>query len=61
MHDRKGTMKTTHQLHGFGQSLWLDNITRGLLTSGTLRRYIDELSVTGLTTKVGYSKLREEI
>jgi transaldolase len=33
-----------------GQSLWLDNITRDLLTSGTLRRYIDELSVTGLTS-----------
>ena len=33
-----------------GQSLWLDNITRGLLTSGTLRRYINELSVTGLTS-----------
>jgi len=54
-------MKATHQLHGLGQSLWLENITRGLLTSGTLRRYIDELSVTGLTTKVGCSKLREEI
>jgi hypothetical protein len=61
MHDRKGTMKTTHQLHGLGQSLWLDNITRGLLTSGALRRQIDELSVTGLTTKVGYSNLRKEI
>jgi hypothetical protein len=61
MHDRKGTMKATHQLHGLGQSLWLDNITCGLLTSGTLRRYIDELSVTGFTTKVGYSKMREEI
>jgi transaldolase len=33
-----------------GQSLWLDNITRGLLTSGTLRRYIQEFSVTGLTS-----------
>jgi len=33
-----------------GQSLWLDNITRGLLTSGTLRRYIQELSVTGFTS-----------
>jgi transaldolase len=54
-------MKATQRLHDLGQSLWLDNITRGLLTSGTLRRYIDELSVTGLTTKVGYSKLREEI
>src|SRR5512140_2408600 len=43
-------MKTTQQLHDLGQSLWLDNITRGLLTSGTLRRYIDEWSVTGLTS-----------
>ncbi len=43
-------MKTTQVLHEMGQSLWLDNITRGLLTSGTLRRYIEELSVTGLTS-----------
>ena len=43
-------MKPTEQLHELGQSLWLDNITRTLLTSGTLRRYIDELSVTGLTS-----------
>src|SRR6188768_2351773 len=43
-------MKPTQQLHDLGQSLWLDNITRELLTSGTLRRYIDELSVTGLTS-----------
>jgi transaldolase len=43
-------MKTTKQLHDLGQSLWLDNITRGLLTSGTLARYINELSVTGLTS-----------
>ena len=43
-------MKPTQQLHEAGQSLWLDNITRELLTSGTLRRYIDELSVTGLTS-----------
>ena len=33
-----------------GQSIWLDNITRDLLTGGTLKRYIDELSVTGLTS-----------
>jgi len=33
-----------------GQSLWLDNITRGLLTSGTLRRYRDDFSITGLTS-----------
>ena len=37
-------------LHEIGQSLWLDNITRDLLDSGTLERYIDELSVTGLTS-----------
>lgn len=43
-------MKATQQLHDLGQSLWLDNITRGLLTSGTLGRYIGELSVTGLTS-----------
>src|SRR4029450_620209 len=43
-------MKPTAQLHELGQSLWLDNITRKLLTSGTLRRYIDELSITGLTS-----------
>ena len=42
--------KATGQLHRLGQSLWLDNITRDLLTSGTLERYIDELSVTGLTS-----------
>ncbi len=43
-------MKATQQLHEMGQSLWLDNITRGLLKSGTLDRYIQELSVTGLTS-----------
>ena len=43
-------MKATQQLHEMGQSLWLDNITRGLLSSGTLHRYIQELSVTGLTS-----------
>jgi transaldolase len=43
-------VKTTKQLHDLGQSLWLDNITRELLTSGTLKRYIDEISVTGLTS-----------
>ena len=42
-------MKATQRLHDLGQSIWLDNITRDLLTSGTLKRYIDELSVTGLT------------
>ena len=43
-------MKATQLLHDAGQSLWLDNITRALLESGGLRRYIDELSVTGLTS-----------
>jgi transaldolase len=43
-------MNATQQLHDLGQSLWLDNITRDLLNSGTLQRYIDELSVTGLTS-----------
>lgn len=43
-------MKATEKLHDAGQSLWLDNITRDLLTSGTLKRYIDTLSVTGLTS-----------
>jgi transaldolase len=43
-------MKATQMLHNVGQSLWLDNITRDLLDSGTLKRYIDELSVTGLTS-----------
>jgi len=43
-------MKTTRKLHELGQSIWLDNITRDLLNDGTLRRYIDELSVTGLTS-----------
>ena len=42
-------MKATGTLHDLGQSLWLDNITRELLESGTLGRYIGELSVTGLT------------
>jgi transaldolase len=43
-------MKATQLLHDLGQSLWLDNITRDLLDSGTLQRYIDNLSVTGLTS-----------
>ncbi len=43
-------MKPTGLLHDLGQSLWLDNITRDLLSSGTLRRYIEECSVTGLTS-----------
>jgi len=43
-------MKPTRILHDLGQSLWLDNITRNLLQTGVLRRYIDEFSVTGLTS-----------
>src|SRR5262245_44190825 len=43
-------MKATQKLHELGQSLWLDNITRDLLAEGTLKHYIDELSVTGLTS-----------
>jgi len=43
-------MRATQLLHNLGQSLWLDNITRDLLTGGTLKRYINELSVTGLTS-----------
>jgi transaldolase len=43
-------MKATELLRNFGQSLWLDNITRDLLNDGTLKRYIDELSITGLTS-----------
>jgi transaldolase len=44
------SMKATQELHDLGQSLWLDNITRDLLENGTLKRYIDEFSVTGLTS-----------
>ena len=43
-------MKATQKLYDAGQSLWLDNITRDLLTSGMLQHYIDELSITGLTS-----------
>ena len=43
-------MNPTKELHDLGQSLWLDNITRKLVNGGTLQRYIDELSVTGLTS-----------
>ena len=43
-------MKATKLLHNLGQSIWLDNITRDLLNTGTLQKYIDELSVTGLTS-----------
>ena len=43
-------MKATEMLHNLGQSIWLDNITRELLDAGTLKRYIDDLAVTGLTS-----------
>lgn len=43
-------MHATKALHNLGQSLWLDNITRSLLTSGTLNRYIREFAITGLTS-----------
>jgi transaldolase len=43
-------MKSTQRLHDLGQSLWLDNITREILDNGTLQRYADELSITGLTS-----------
>jgi transaldolase len=49
-HERGETMKATQLLHNLGQSIWLDNITRDLLNSGTLARYVTELSVTGLTS-----------
>ena len=42
-------MKATQLLHNLGQSLWLGNITRDLLNTGTLKQYIADLSVTGLT------------
>src|SRR5271167_3912311 len=43
-------MKATQSLHNLGQSIWLDNITRELLDSGTLKSYVADLSVTGLTS-----------
>ena len=43
-------MRATQILHNIGQSIWLDNITRDLLNTGTLKQYISELSVTGLTS-----------
>src|SRR5712672_1982391 len=50
-HENRGDiMKATQLLHNLGQSLWLDNITRDLLNKGTLKRYTEELSVTGLTS-----------
>jgi len=50
LESRPGVAGPPRLLHSLGQSLWLDNITRDLLDSGTLKRYIDELSVTGLTS-----------
>lgn len=52
---------TTKQLHALGQSLWLDNITRQLLDSGTLERYCNELSLTGLTSNptIFYQAIRD--
>ena len=44
------TTDSTATLHHLGQSLWLDNASRELVNGGTLKRYIDELSVTGLTS-----------
>ncbi|HET7556559.1 MAG TPA: transaldolase family protein, partial [Rhodanobacteraceae bacterium] len=43
-------MNPTQELHELGQSLWLDNITRGILGDGTLKRYIADDEVTGLTS-----------
>ncbi len=43
-------MNPTRKLHSIGQRLWLDTITREMLDSGTFRRYIDEFSITGLTS-----------
>ena len=50
INDGVDTMKATQLLHNLGQSIWLDNITRDLLDTGTLKQYIAELSVTGLTS-----------
>ncbi|MEI9939410.1 MAG: transaldolase family protein [Pseudomonadota bacterium] len=43
-------MKSTQSLHDAGQSIWLDNISRDLLDQGILQQYIDDLSLTGLTS-----------
>jgi len=48
--ERDRSLNAATRLHDAGQSLWLDNITRGLLTSGTLARYVSDLAVTGLTS-----------
>jgi hypothetical protein len=49
-HQLEDNMNATQQLHNLGQSLGLDNITRDLLDDGTLKRYIDDFSVTGLAS-----------
>ncbi|HEY5304627.1 MAG TPA: transaldolase [Acidimicrobiales bacterium] len=43
-------MKATQELHDAGQSLWLDNITRGMLDAGTIQDYIEKYAITGLTS-----------
>ena len=48
--ERDRSLNAATRLHDAGQSLWLDNITRGLVSSGTLARYIADLAVTGLTS-----------
>src|SRR5438128_5766643 len=48
--ERGGAVKGTQQLTEIGQSLWLDNITRGMLNDGTLESYVRDFSVTGLTS-----------
>ena len=53
-------MKATQLLHNLGQSLWLDNITRDLLNSGTLKRYVDDLSVTNNGSVLGSKVTPEE-
>ncbi len=49
-YNERSPVKPTQVLHDFGQSIWLDNITRGLLDSGQMQRYIDSHSVSGLTS-----------
>jgi transaldolase len=53
-------MKATDKLYDLGQSLWLDHITRNLLNSGLLQNYIDELSVTGLTSNQTIFRPRDQ-
>jgi transaldolase len=51
--------KATQKLHDLGQSIWLDNISRALLTTGTLERYAKEWSVTGPTFLFDFSRHQE--